>query len=329
MTQTMLSSLSDRQNKKVRRISKEHCMRRRQWTLISWYYINRLQCTYLWTPCGLRSCLKLALAVIVSPWVTLHVVGPSLTLISWVYFTSLVSTIQVIPFQKLACPALPQLLCRPDLETLLLLLLVKRVNCLPLPWGSLHHVISRTGRIGVLVGEAGRGWVGHRAGGARTESGQWQESMRWCWVLVHWHARVLNKQVLEWRRFHVYRTLWCEARRWRHEPRLFERQAGEGRGRRRPRQGMVVHSISQRPEWSRDCTDGKLQRWQLFCAPRPLIIWLLDEHPVVITIDCPEPYVSSHCFIWQLWFMGVAPKEVACQAAEHGALWFDSRPGRM
>ena len=62
------------------------------------------------TPCGLRSMwvgCKLALAVIVSSWVTLHTVTSSLTFISGVYFTSLVIAIHVVTFQKLTGPALP------------------------------------------------------------------------------------------------------------------------------------------------------------------------------------------------------------------------------
>lgn len=62
------------------------------------------------TPCGLRSMwvgLKLALAVIVSSWVTLHAVRSSLTFVSGVYFTSLVIAIHVVTFQKLTGPALP------------------------------------------------------------------------------------------------------------------------------------------------------------------------------------------------------------------------------
>ena len=53
--------------------------------------------------------LKLALSVIVSPWVTLHVIRSSLASVSRVYFTSLVTTIQMITFQQLTGSALPQL----------------------------------------------------------------------------------------------------------------------------------------------------------------------------------------------------------------------------
>jgi len=62
------------------------------------------------TPCGLRSMwvgLKLALAVIVSSWVTLHTVRSLLTFVPGVYFTSLVIAIHVVTFQKLTGPALP------------------------------------------------------------------------------------------------------------------------------------------------------------------------------------------------------------------------------